>query len=50
MSGPCEWAFTVTEDEMTDKEIEAKVREIVCAQLEVSPEQVKPAASFIDDL
>jgi acyl carrier protein len=35
---------------MTDKEIEAKVTEIVCAQLEVSPEQVKPAASFIDDL
>ena len=35
---------------MTDKEIEAKVIELVCAQLEVSPEQVKPAASFIDDL
>jgi acyl carrier protein len=35
---------------MTDQEIQAKVIEIVCAQLEVSPEQVKPAASFIDDL
>jgi len=35
---------------MTDKEIEAKVMELVCAQLEVSPEQVKPGASFIDDL
>ena len=35
---------------MTDKEIEAKVIELVCAQLEVSAEQVKPAASFIDDL
>jgi acyl carrier protein len=35
---------------MTDQEIEAKVKELVCAQLEVSPEQVKPEASFIDDL
>ena len=30
--------------------IEAKVKEIVCAQLEVRPEQVRPEASFIDDL
>jgi acyl carrier protein len=35
---------------MTDQEIEAKVKEIVCSQLEVSAEQVKPEASFIDDL
>ena len=30
--------------------VEQKVREIICAQLEVSPEQVKPEASFTDDL
>jgi len=34
---------------MTDN-IEQKVKEIVCAQLEVSPEQVTMEASFIDDL
>jgi acyl carrier protein len=32
------------------EDIEAKVKEIVCTQLEVSPEQVRPEASFIDDL
>ena len=30
--------------------VEQKVREIICAQLEVSPEQVKAEASFTDDL
>ncbi len=30
--------------------IDAKVREIICQQLEVSPEQLRPEASFIDDL
>jgi acyl carrier protein len=30
--------------------VEQKVREIICAQLEVSPEQVRPEASFTDDL
>ena len=30
--------------------IEARVKEIIAQQLEVSPEQVKPAASFTDDL
>ena len=30
--------------------VEQKVKEIICAQLEVSPEQVKPEASFTDDL
>ena len=30
--------------------IEAKVKEIVCAQLEVPPDKVVPSASFIDDL
>jgi len=30
--------------------IEAKVKEIVCTQLEVKPEEVRPEASFIDDL
>ena len=31
-------------------EIESKVKEIICAQLEVKPEQVRMEASFIDDL
>jgi len=31
-------------------EIETKVREIICAQLEVTPEKVRLEASFIDDL
>jgi acyl carrier protein len=30
--------------------VEAKVHEIICAQLEVSPDKVKPEASFVDDL
>ena len=30
--------------------IEKKVKEIVCTQLEVKLEQVRPEASFIDDL
>jgi acyl carrier protein len=30
--------------------VEQKVKEIICQQLEVSPEQVKPEASFTDDL
>lgn len=35
---------------MTPDEIESKVKEIICSQLEVSSEQLKPEASFIDDL
>lgn len=31
-------------------EIENKVREIVCQQLDVDPEQVKMETSFVDDL
>ena len=31
-------------------DIEAKVKEIICAQLEVAPEKVKLEASFVDDL
>ena len=31
-------------------DIEAKVKEIVCSQLEVSPDKVTTGASFIDDL
>jgi len=31
-------------------DIESKVKEIICNQLEVSSEQLRPAASFIDDL
>lgn len=32
------------------EDIEKKVKEIICAQLEVTDEQLKPQASFIDDL
>ncbi len=35
---------------MDKVEITKKVNEIICAQLEVSPDQVKPAASFSEDL
>jgi acyl carrier protein len=31
-------------------DIESKVREIVCQQLDVDPEQVKMETSFVDDL
>jgi acyl carrier protein len=31
-------------------DVQSKVTEIICAQLEVSPEKVKPEASFVDDL
>ena len=31
-------------------DIESKVKEIVCSQLEVAPDKVKAEASFIDDL
>jgi acyl carrier protein len=30
--------------------IEAKVKELICQQLEVSEDQLKPSASFTDDL
>lgn len=35
---------------MTDQEIEAKVKELICQQLEVTEDQLKPEASFVDDL
>jgi acyl carrier protein len=35
---------------MTDQEIEVKVKELICQQLEVSEDQLKPEASFVDDL
>ncbi len=35
---------------MTPEQIEVRVKEIICQQLEVSPEQLKPEASFVDDL
>lgn len=31
-------------------DIESKVKEIICNQLEVTAEQLRPQASFIDDL
>ena len=34
----------------TPDEVEKKVKEIICAQLEVSMEKIKPEASFIEDL
>ena len=35
---------------MTPEEIEQKVKEKICEQLQVSPEQLRPEASFVDDL
>jgi acyl carrier protein len=35
---------------MTPDQIETRVKDIICQQLEVSPEQCKPEASFVDDL
>ena len=35
---------------MSVEDIEKKVKEIICQQLEVSPEKIRPEASFIDDL
>ena len=35
---------------MDKAEITKKVIEIICAQLEVTPDQVKPGASFTEDL
>jgi acyl carrier protein len=35
---------------MSPEQIEKKVKEIICSQLEVSDEQLRPEASFIDDL
>ena len=35
---------------MAGSDVEAKVREIVCEQLGVTPEEVSPGAAFIEDL
>ena len=35
---------------MSIESIESKVKEIICSQLEVSAEKIKPESSFIDDL
>ncbi len=35
---------------MNPEEIEAKVKELICEQLEVTEEQLKPEVSFQDDL
>jgi acyl carrier protein len=32
------------------QEIESKVKNIICTQLEVAPEKLQGAASFVDDL
>ena len=35
---------------MSPEEIESKVKQIISAQLEVSPEKLSDGASFVDDL
>ncbi len=35
---------------MASEDIESKVKQIICSQLEVSPEKVTRTASFTDDL
>lgn len=35
---------------MSPEQIESRVKEIICQQLEVSEEQLRPEASFVDDL
>ena len=35
---------------MSPEQIEVRVKEIICQQLEVSEEQLRPEASFVDDL
>ena len=35
---------------MSAEVIEAKVKELICEQLEVSEDQLKPEAAFVDDL
>jgi acyl carrier protein len=35
---------------MNPEQIETRVKEIICQQLEVSEEQLRPEASFVDDL
>lgn len=35
---------------MSPEEIETKVKDLICQQLEVSEDQLKPEASFVDDL
>jgi acyl carrier protein len=35
---------------LSPEEIESKVKEIISQQLEVSAEQLRPEASFVDDL
>ena len=35
---------------MTPEQIESRVKEIICQQLEVSEEQLRPESSFVDDL
>ncbi|MGE0871593.1 MAG: acyl carrier protein [Kofleriaceae bacterium] len=35
---------------MSPEEIETTIKEVICSELEVSAEQIRPEASFIDDL
>lgn len=35
---------------MSPEEIESKVKELICQQLEVAESELKPEASFVDDL
>jgi acyl carrier protein len=40
----------VKERDMDPQEIESKVKQIISAQLEVAPDKLSDAASFVDDL
>jgi acyl carrier protein len=35
---------------MSPEEIESKVKDLICQQLEVAEDELKPEASFVDDL
>ncbi len=35
---------------MSPEEIESKVKDLICQQLEVGEDELKPEASFVDDL
>jgi acyl carrier protein len=42
--------FSLGDNEMTDQDISGRVIKIICDQLGAESENVKPEASFIDDL
>ena len=38
------------EEQVMTHDIESKIKEIICTQLEVSLDQIKPTSSFVEDL